>query len=306
MFSLLRFSALKRQPMPLRQRRTWVLRRYAHTEENVPPGTSYKARRDSWLSPAILLLGFMPIFTFTLGTWQLQRLQWKVNLIDELQEKLEREPIALPGQVKCDSSLFYILRVLIEMHSLSVIPDFIFRKVLLRGKWDHRHTMLVGPRVREGQHGYHVVTPLIRSDGSTVLVNRGFVSKEAVDKGLLRQETEEVDVFGMLRTSQVRNAFTPDNHPEKGQWYWADVATMSEFAGGERAGVQPVLVEEVFGECKTYLFRAGNRCFGFRRRLCGRSRSTVITGNPSWTGSVGRCAECASVVCAYMVRNMSV
>jgi len=39
----------------------------------------------------------MPIFTFALGTWQLK---WKVNLIDELQEKLEREPINLPRQVK--------------------------------------------------------------------------------------------------------------------------------------------------------------------------------------------------------------
>lgn len=42
----------------------------------------------------------MPIFTFSLGTWQLQRLQWKVNLIDELREKLEREPISLPQRVK--------------------------------------------------------------------------------------------------------------------------------------------------------------------------------------------------------------
>ena len=266
--------------MPLRQSRPWVLRRYAHTEENVPPGTSYKARRESWFTPAVLLLGFMPIFTFTLGTWQLQRLQWKVNLIDELQEKLEREPIALPGQVKCDSSLSYILCVLIEMHSLSVIPDFIFRKVLLKGKWDHKHTMLLGPRVREGQQGYHVVTPLIRSDGSTVLVNRGFVSKEAVDKDLLRQETGEVDIFGMLRTSQVRNAFTPDNHPEKGQWYWADVAAMSEFAGGEQAGVQPVLVEEVFGECPKKIIQSRQLILAFADGYAGEAGVRLSHGIP--------------------------
>jgi surfeit locus 1 family protein len=48
----------------------------------------------------------MPIFTFALGTWQLQRLQWKVNLIDELQEKLEREPISLPRHVKSGSFFF--------------------------------------------------------------------------------------------------------------------------------------------------------------------------------------------------------
>lgn len=49
----------------------------------------------------MVLLGFMPIFTFALGTWQVQRLKWKVNLIDELTEKLERPPMGLPGMIKC-------------------------------------------------------------------------------------------------------------------------------------------------------------------------------------------------------------
>ena len=64
------------------------------------------------------------------------------------------------------------------MSSLSVVPDFAFRKVLLKGKFDYSHAMLVGPRVRDGTHGYHLVVPLVRSDGSTVLVDRGFVTQE--------------------------------------------------------------------------------------------------------------------------------
>lgn len=51
----------------------------------------------------------MPIFTFALGTWQLQRLQWKVNLIDELREKLEREPIILPRQVKYETKATFVI-----------------------------------------------------------------------------------------------------------------------------------------------------------------------------------------------------
>jgi len=50
----------------------------------------------------------------------------------------------------------------------------------------------------------------------------------------------------MLRESQARNNFTPDNNPAKGEWYWADVAAMSVYAGGESSNVQPVLVEEIF------------------------------------------------------------
>jgi surfeit locus 1 family protein len=140
------------------------------------------------------------------------------------------------------------------VYSLGAIPEFIFRKVVLKGKWDHEHTMLLGPRVREGIQGYHVITPLVRTDGSTVLVDRGFVSKDAIDKEAFGRDLEEVEVLGMLRTSQSRNSFTPNNNPQKGEWYWADVDAMSEFSGGERAGVQPVFIEEIFGEFKRSTF----------------------------------------------------
>lgn len=108
--------------------------------------------------------------------------------------------------------------------------------------------MLLGPRVREGTAGFHIVTPLVRSDGSTVLVDRGFISNEFAGHTESREEDKEVDVLGMLRTSQSRNNFTPDNHPEEGKWYWTDVDAMAEYSGGDRAGVQPVFVEEIFGE----------------------------------------------------------
>nr|GAT59024.1 predicted protein [Mycena chlorophos] len=176
----------------------------------------------------MVLLGFVPIFTLGLGTWQLQRLQWKVALIDELEEKLQLQAISLPKRI-----------------NLAVLPEFEFRKVSLRGKWDHDHSMLIGPRTREGVHGANVVTPLVREDGTTVLVDRGFIPKE-LDLNSIQRETGEVEVLGMLRTSEKRNTFTPDNLPERGEWYWKDVEAMAEYAGGTEANVQPVLVEEIF------------------------------------------------------------
>jgi surfeit locus 1 family protein len=108
--------------------------------------------------------------------------------------------------------------------------------------------MHLAPRVREGVHGVHVITPLIRDNGSTVLVDRGFVSKEAASRSSDQQDQGVVEVLGMLRTSQSRNTFTPDNHPEDGIWYWADINAMAEFAGGVQGGVQPVFVEQIFGK----------------------------------------------------------
>jgi surfeit locus 1 family protein len=42
----------------------------------------------------------MPVFTFTLGVWQIQRLQWKLALIDELERKLKKEPLSLPKNIE--------------------------------------------------------------------------------------------------------------------------------------------------------------------------------------------------------------
>ena len=132
--------------------------------------------------------------------------------------------------------------------SLAVIPEFAYRKVLTSGKWDYDRVIIVGPRTRDGTAGYHVIVPLTRPNGTTVLVDRGFVSKNAFEKfSKVTRTDEEAFVQGMLRVSQVRNAFTPDNHPEKGEWYWIDVGAMAEHVGGAKANVQPVLVEEIFG-----------------------------------------------------------
>lgn len=48
---------------------------------------------------------------------------------------------------------------------------------------------------------------------------------------------------GLLRMSEKRNAFTPDNDIVRNQWYWVDVDTMAKLTGAE-----PLLVERVSGK----------------------------------------------------------
>ncbi len=100
----------------------------------------------------------------------------------------------------------------------------------------------------DGKNGFHLITPLVRTDGSTVLVDRGFISEPISAKKKFSTPEGEVEIHGMLRESQARNSFTPDNNPEKGEWYWADIAAMANYAGGESSNVQPVLIEEIFGK----------------------------------------------------------
>lgn len=62
--------------------------------------------------------------------------------------------------------------------SPTAIPEYAYRKVYLTGIFDHAHEILLGPKTRDGQLGFHVITPLIRGDGQdTILVNRGFVNR---------------------------------------------------------------------------------------------------------------------------------
>jgi surfeit locus 1 family protein len=68
-------------------------------------GNRYNARRNSMFTPTMILVGFVPVFCLGLGMWQVQRLKWKVDLIDELQEKLEMQPLTLPNHVECASVL---------------------------------------------------------------------------------------------------------------------------------------------------------------------------------------------------------
>lgn len=70
--------------------------------ENV--GTYRLRRRSRFGGPALLLMA-IPTFTFGLGIWQLRRLKWKLALIDEIDDKLAREPMELPPRIKCASEL---------------------------------------------------------------------------------------------------------------------------------------------------------------------------------------------------------
>ena len=167
----------------------------------------------------------IPLTAFVLGTWQVQRLRWKTELIAKFEDRLVKPPLPLPPQV--DSA---------------AIADFDYRRVYATGHLRHDQEMLIGPRIHDGNNGYLVVTPLERPEkGSTVLVNRGWIPgklKRQADRkeGL---PTGEVTVQGLLREPWKKNMFTPDNKPEIKEFYFPDVEQMARLTGS-----QPVWIEE--------------------------------------------------------------
>ncbi|KAJ9665927.1 surf-like protein [Coniosporium apollinis] len=180
------------------------------------------------LSPTYTPAALIPITAFALGTWQVQRLSWKTDLIARFEDRLVRPPLPLPPRIDPDA-----------------IHEFDYRRVTARGKFRHDQEMLVGPRLHDGNNGYLVVTPLEREDGSKILVNRGWIAKDMRDKSARRSKDPkalpegEVTVEGLLREPWKKNMFTPENRPDKGEFYFPDVEEMARLAGAV-----PVWVEE--------------------------------------------------------------
>ncbi|RUP46121.1 hypothetical protein BC936DRAFT_147340 [Jimgerdemannia flammicorona] len=47
-----------------------------------------------------LILMTVPLITFGLGTWQVQRLRWKTDLIAQLEERMSKAAIPLPKRIR--------------------------------------------------------------------------------------------------------------------------------------------------------------------------------------------------------------
>jgi surfeit locus 1 family protein len=130
----------------------------------------------------------------------------------------------------------------------SAIHDFDYRRIYATGHFRHDQEMLIGPRMHDGHDGYLVITPLERNgDGTTVLVNRGWISKQHKKQkdrpdGLPRGE---VTVEGLLREPWKKNMFTPDNNLQTKEFYFPDVEQMAKLTGS-----QAVWIEETMGSSR--------------------------------------------------------
>ncbi|RKU45497.1 surf-like protein, variant 2 [Coniochaeta pulveracea] len=173
----------------------------------------------------LIVLAIIPITAFALGTWQVKRLEWKTDLIAKCEDRLVAPPLPLPPKIDPEA-----------------VPEFDYRRVTATGHFRHDQEMLVGPRMRDGEEGYMLITPLEREgEGTTVLVNRGWISKSKKDRKSRPESLVqgEVTVEGLLREPWKKNMFTPENRPDKSEFYFPDVYQMAELAGS-----QPIWVEQ--------------------------------------------------------------
>ncbi|WP_345820388.1 SURF1 family protein [Methylobacterium fujisawaense] len=170
--------------------------------------------------------GLVFIVLLGLGTWQVERRAWKLDLIARVDARVHAPPVPAP-----DSAAWP-----------RVGPDDAYRHVRLAGTFLHDRETLV-QAVTERGGGFWVLTPLRRPDGSLVLVNRGFVPGDRRDPATRAagQVAGETTVTGLLRLTEPGGAFLRSNDPKDDRWYSRDVAAIAAARG--LTGVAPYFVD---------------------------------------------------------------
>ena len=178
-----------------------------------PDGQARPPSARARLGLTAFLLGLVALF-LTLGTWQVQRLFWKLDLIARVEARIHADPAPAP--------------------SGAVNPtEDEYRRVTATGLFDHTKSVLV-QAVTERGAGFWVVTPLRQADGSTVLVNRGFVpaDKRSPEARLASElAAGPVSVTGLLRLSEPGGAFLRANDPAGDRWFSRDVKAIAAAKG---------------------------------------------------------------------------
>jgi surfeit locus 1 family protein len=172
----------------------------------------------------------------TLGTWQVQRMEWKEGLIEQIEARAYGEP----GEILPEA----------EWANFSKNEQE-YRRVRVSGTFDHAREVqvngLLSTQTRgHPLQGFYVMTPLVLDTGAQVLVNRGFVPTPLRDPAIRADALPEgeVEIVGLVRASQEQNSFVPDNIPSREQWLTRDVAQIAAARGLERAA--PFYVDAEF------------------------------------------------------------
>jgi len=147
------------------------------------------------------------IFVFIgLGTWQIIRLNWKNNLILEIENSLKNPPVQLAQSNKEN-----------------------FLKIKTSGSIDFDKQIYLYNLNESGTPGFEVINPITIGD-ENFLINRGWIPFE-------KKGTQEINVFdqkniiGTLKLQGRKNIFKPDNDLDENYWFSLNREDILKFTG---------------------------------------------------------------------------
>ena len=203
-----------------------------------PPPRSAFVRR-------LLAVGALLLFVLFagLGTWQVFRLQWKLDLIERVDARVHADPVAPPPVA--------------QWPHVSKESDE-YRRVRLSGHYLYEFTTPVQALSELGA-GFWLLTPLCTQDGHIVLVNRGFIpssgdiasrypARKAGANACATTPAEALQVTGLLRIAEPKSGFLRDNDPVNNRWYAREVGAIAAARGLDASRVAPYFVDAGRGQ----------------------------------------------------------
>ena len=186
------------------------------------PASTQPADQRRLVRRAVLLVVGIALFLgfVALGTWQVQRRAWKLDLIERVDQRVHAAPVALPPPGEWP-------RVSAESHE--------YLPVVASGHWLPGKTVLTQAVTALGA-GFWVVSALQQDDGTQVLVNRGFIPQAqraqwadtAADVSANAAQQPRSTVQGLLRMTEPKGGFLRSNDPAQQRWFSRDVAAMAQ------------------------------------------------------------------------------
>lgn len=178
---------------------------------------SSEPRSPFWRWTLLLGLLLATMAFVALGTWQVYRLQWKLDLIQRVEARLAQEPVPIPAS---------------DGWASINAADNEYKRVAVRGHFLNDKEAHVVASTERGP-GFWVLTPFVLTDGNVVIVNRGFVpgNRREVSARPDGQIAGETSVTGLLRLSEASSWILRRNDPAHDRWYRRDPREIGEARG---------------------------------------------------------------------------
>ena len=122
-------------------------------------------------------------------------MQWKVELINEIENGLKLEPV---------------------VYSKKKLKNY--QRVIVNGKFDFENQIFLYNLNENGVPGLDIITPLMVNSGDYLLVNRGWIPKELKNQNKINKTNTKI-IKGILKQINKANIFKPKNDMTNNLWF---------------------------------------------------------------------------------------